>query len=47
MQAKAVKVNILGEEGDYYMIEETAEMRIGNEIITKADNLEDGTLVSK
>ncbi|MBQ2602491.1 MAG: hypothetical protein II583_03650 [Oscillospiraceae bacterium] len=47
MQAKAVKVNILGEDGDYYMIEETAELRIGNEIITKADNLEDGALVSK
>ncbi|MBQ7460084.1 MAG: hypothetical protein IJS72_01810 [Oscillospiraceae bacterium] len=47
MQAQAVKVNILGEEGDYYMVEDTGAIRIGNEIITRADELRDGAIVAK
>lgn len=47
MQAESVKVTILGEEDDYYMVSsDSGSVRVGDEVITKAANLYDGAVVT-
>lgn len=45
LQAFEVEVTILGEEGDWYMVEGGSALRPGNEVITRAENLHDGAVV--
>jgi hypothetical protein len=48
LRAERVDVNILGESGDFYMVEATSSgLRSGDEIITQASNLYDGAVVAK
>lgn len=47
LQAQRVDVEILGETGNYYMVsKDDTDLRIGDEIITKAATLYDGAVVA-
>lgn len=48
LQAREVRVEIQGEDGDWYMVTaDAAGLREGNEIITRAANLYDGAVVGE
>lgn len=46
LQASEVKITILGEEGNWYMVDGGSALRPGNEVITRAENLHDGAVVT-
>ncbi len=46
LQAAMVYVDVIAEDGDYYMVEETGDgLRVGDQIITRANDLYDGAVV--